>query len=156
MALFEERTAKRWIHLAAMPLDTGLADRFLRGERAGGITLFVGTTRRFTDGRETVRLTYEAYAPMAGAELQRLADTAADRWPIQKLVLHHRTGEVPVAEASVIVGVACAHRDAAFASARWLIDTLKARVPIWKRETFADGATAWVEGQLPPPDRPGD
>jgi len=150
MALFEKRTAEQWIQLTEKQLDTGMADQFLRAERAGGITLFVGTTRRFTNGRETVRLTYEAYAPMAGAELQRLADTAADRWPVQKLVLHHRTGEVPVAEASVIVGVACAHRDAAFASARWLIDTLKKRVPIWKRETYADGSEEWVEGQLPP------
>ncbi len=149
MALFEERTPQRWIQVTEEQLDTGLADQFLRTERAGGITLFVGTTRRFTDGRETVRLTYDAYVPMAGAELQRLADTAADRWPVEKLVLHHRTGEVPVAEASVIVGVACAHRDAAFAAGRFLIDTLKTRVPIWKRETFADGSQEWVEGQLP-------
>ena len=149
MVLFEERTAQRWIQVTEQQLDTGLADQFLRTERAGGITLFVGTTRRFTDGRETVRLKYDAYVPMAGAELQRLADTAADRWPVEKLVLHHRTGEVPVAEASVIVGVACAHRDAAFTAGRFLIDTLKTRVPIWKRETFADGSEEWVEGQLP-------
>lgn len=145
----DHKTATTWIHLSETPLDIAAADAFLHTERAGGINLFVGTTRRWTEGRETVRLAYDAYAPMAAREMRQLADEAADRWPVLRGCLLHRLGEVPVAEASVIIGVACAHRAAAFEACRWLIDTLKAQVPIWKQEVYADGSTEWVEGQLP-------
>lgn len=145
----DQKTETTWIHLGTEPLDVGAADAFLRAEAAGGIDLFVGTTRRWTDGQETVRLAYDAYAPMAAKTMRELADEAAARWPVHRVCLMHRLGEVPVAEASVIVGVACAHRDEAFAACRWLIDTLKAQVPIWKREHFADGTTEWVQGQMP-------
>lgn len=118
----------------------------------GGINLFVGTTRRWTSrpvteskARETVRLRYEAYEPMALAELGRLAAAAAEQWSVERCCLLHRLGTVPVAEASVVVGVGTAHRAAAFEASRWLIDTLKERVPIWKREVFADGTEAWVQ-----------
>jgi molybdopterin synthase catalytic subunit len=143
------RTDTVWLRLTDTPLDVGEAYAFLPADAAGGIDVFVGTTRRWTDGAETVELTYEAYAPMALQKMQRLAETAAERWPAKRLCLWHRTGTVPVGEASVIVGVASAHRDPAFAACRWLIDTLKAQVPIWKRETYADGTTEWVEGQTP-------
>lgn len=96
--------------------------------------MFVGTARRWTAGRETMRLVYEAYEPMAVAEMRRLAESAAERWPILRLVLVHRTGEVAIGEAAVVVGVACPHRAEAFEACRWLIDTLKAEVPIWKKE----------------------
>ncbi len=150
-----EKTETTWIHLAAAPLDGAVVDAFLRTDAAGGLTLFVGTTRRWTDGRETVRLAYDAYAPMAVKTMRALADEAAERWPVLKVAVHHRLGEVPPPEASVIIGVACAHRAAAFAACRWLIDTLKAQVPIWKREHYADGSTEWVQGQTPDvPDTP--
>ena len=82
---------------------------------------------------------------MALAELHRLVGVAARRWPLERCCLLHRLGEVLVAEASVIVGVGAAHRAAAFEASRWLIDALKADVPIWKREVFADGSEAWVQ-----------
>lgn len=145
----DQQTETTWIHLGAEPLDSAAADAFLRTEAAGGITLFVGTTRRWTGERETIRLAYDAYAPMAVKKMRILADEAADRWPTQKICLLHRLGEVPPPEASVVVGVACAHRAEAFAACRWLIDTLKAQVPIWKREHYADGSTEWVQGQTP-------
>jgi molybdopterin synthase catalytic subunit len=138
-----------WIHLTDAPLDVAAVDAFLRTDTAGGINLFVGTTRRWTDGRETVRLAYDAYAPMAVKTMRALADEAADRWPVLKVAVWHRLGEVPPPEASVIIGVACAHRAAAFEACRWLIDTLKVQVPIWKREHYADGTTEWVQGQTP-------
>ena len=96
-----------------------------------------------------MRLAYDAYAPMAAKTMRELADEAAGRWPVLKVCLLHRLGEVPPPEASVVVGVACAHRAAAFEACRWLIDTLKAQVPIWKREHYADGSTEWVQGQTP-------
>lgn len=111
----------------------------------GAISLFAGTTRRLTNGRETVQLSYEAHASMAHAECQRLAEEAAEKWPLLGVVIWHRTGEVPVGDTSVLVGVATAHRSDAFEACRFLIDTLKERVPVWKKEFFADGQTEWVE-----------
>ena len=72
------------------------------------------------------------------------------RWPVERVCLLHRLGIVPPAEASVVVGVATPHRADAFAACRFLIDTLKQQVPIWKREVYADGSTEWVEGSAPP------
>lgn len=123
-----------WTALTEGPLDLEAVHAFLRDERAGGTAVFVGTSRRWTDGRETDLLTYEAYAPMAEAELARLAAGAVERWDVVRVALLHRLGAVPPPEASVVVGVACPHRDDAFTACRWLIDTLKADVPIWKTE----------------------
>lgn len=126
--------ADRWTALSEDPLDLGAVHTFLADERAGGICVFVGTSRRWTDGVETDLLTYEAYGEMAEAELARLAEVAAARWGVVKVAVLHRTGAVPPPEASVVVGVACPHRAEAFEAARWLIDTLKASAPIWKTE----------------------
>ena len=141
---YEHRYGKLWCALRSEPLPVGEAASFLHTPEAGGVNLFVGTTRQWTDGSETTSLWYEAYEPMALAELDRLASEAAERWPIERCVLLHRLGEVPVAEASVVIGVATPHRAEAFAACRWLIDTLKERVPIWKREAYTDGTEAWV------------
>ena len=123
-----------WSGLSADALPLDAVHRFLGDERAGGTCVFVGTSRRWTDGVETDLLTYEAYAPMAEAELDRLAREAAERWPVVRVAVLHRTGAVPPPEASVVVGVACAHRAPAFEACRWIIDALKEDVPIWKTE----------------------
>jgi molybdopterin synthase catalytic subunit len=153
----EAREDGNWLRLQEASLDLGTALSFLHVPRAGGIGFFVGTTRQFTEVggqiQETARLDYEAYRPMALTELQRLTEKARDQWPsLERLTIFHRLGTVPVAEASVAVGAAAPHRAEAFAAARFLIDTLKEQVPIWKRETFSDGETEWVEGDaLPEP-----
>ena len=126
--------AERWTALVAGPLPVEAVHRFLADDRAGGTCVFVGTSRRWTDGVETDLLTYEAYGPMAAAELDRLAGGAAERWGAVRVAVLHRTGAVPPPEASVVVGVACAHRAPAFEACRWIIDTLKDDVPIWKTE----------------------
>lgn len=128
-------------------LDVGAITTFLYTAEAGGVSVFVGTTRRWTDGRETVELEYECYEAMALKEMEQLADRAQERWPVRRICLVHRLGVVPVAEASVIVGVSTPHRAEAFEACRFLIDTLKQQVPIWKREVYADGTTEWVQGQ---------
>ena len=111
---------------------------------AGAVVLFLGTTRQFTAGRETTQLAYEAYHSMAETELERLETEARKRWPIVECAIAHRLGVVPLAEASVAIAVSSAHRDAAFEAGRWIIDSLKESVPIWKREHWADGSVEWV------------
>ena len=123
-----------WTGVAERPLPLGDVHPFLEDDRAGGLCVFTGTSRRWTDGAETDLLTYEAYGPMAEAELARLAEAAAERWAAVRVVVLHRLGAVPPPEASVVVGVACAHRAEAFEACRWLIDTLKDTVPIWKTD----------------------
>ena len=145
--MLEVRDERVWILLTDRPLDTAAAADFLRDESAGGLDLFLGITRRWTGDRETAELEYEAYGNMAVEEMRRLAERAITRWPLVKVVVHHRIGVVPVTQSSVIVGSSAPHRRDAFESTRFLIDTLKEEVPIWKRERFADGETEWVENR---------
>ena len=135
-------------------LDVGMIDDFLRDERAGAVCIFTGTTRRWTGDAETTRLEYEAYDAMAEAVMRNLAEQAMSRWALSRAALMHRTGSVPLTEASVIVGVSAPHRNDAFAACRWLIDTLKTEVPVWKKERYADGRSEWVSpaGADPGPD----
>jgi molybdopterin synthase catalytic subunit len=111
---------------------------------AGAVVLFLGTTREVTDGRRTRALNYECYLEMAERKLASLEAEANERWPLVKCVLVHRLGHLEIGEASVAVAVSSPHRDAAFEAAKWLIDTLKEVVPIWKQEHWADGTSQWV------------
>ena len=146
----QKKENHRWLLLQHEPLDVGAAFTFLQTPKAGGIDLFVGTTRQWTADTETVRLEYDCYEAMALKEMERLAEEAHARWPVERVCLLHRLGVVPPAEVSVVVGVATPHRADAFAACRFLIDALKQQVPIWKREVYADGSTEWVEGPAPP------
>ena len=146
----QKKENQRWILIQHESLDVGAAFAFLQTPRAGGIDLFVGTTRQWTADKETVRLEYDCYEAMALKEIERLSEEARQRWPVERVCIFHRLGIVPPAEASVVVGVATPHRHDAFDACRFLIDTLKQQVPIWKREVYADGQTEWVEGPTPP------
>ena len=116
----------------------------------GAVSLFVGTTRRHTEGKgETVRLEYDCYEDMAVAEMKRLGNQVLRRWTVERVYLVHRIGSVPVGEASIIIAVSAAHRQAAMDACRFLIDTLKETVPIWKKEVYDDGRTEWVQGAKP-------
>ncbi len=145
----QHRDERLWVALQHEKLDVGAAFAFLQTPAAGGIDLFVGTTRQWTGENETAELEYEGYPEMALQEMQRLADAARAKWPAEKIVILHRLGIVPLAEASVVCGVATPHRAEAFAACRFLIDRLKEDVPLWKREVFADGRAEWVEGGTP-------
>jgi len=134
-----------WIEIAETQLPTQAVHEFLYAGEGGGVCIFVGTTRRITGEKETDRLYYEAHNSMALKEMQTLVDRAMERWPVLKAVLLHRVGEVGVGEASVIAGVATPHRDEAFLASRFLIDELKKSVQIWKKETYRNGSTEWVE-----------
>jgi len=110
---------------------------------SGGIDVFIGTVRNATKGKAVLRLEFEAYEKMALAEMRKIAASVLERWPLQKLLIHHRTGVLAVGEVPVVIAVSAAHRDAAFEACRYVIDTLKQTVPIWKKEVFEDGEV-WV------------
>ncbi len=111
--------------------------------QAGGIDVFIGTVRDATKGKQVLRLEFESYEAMAVKEMEKIAQQAFAQWPVQKVLIHHRTGVLQVGEIPVIIAVAAAHRDAAFDACRYIIDTLKQTVPIWKKEFFEDGEV-WV------------
>ncbi|MBT8399457.1 MAG: molybdenum cofactor biosynthesis protein MoaE [Rhodothermia bacterium] len=142
--MHESRGPRHWVQIQATKLNTADALAFLEEGNVGAVNLFVGKTRRFTDGRETLRLEYELYPEMTVPELERIAEEALGRWPLEKVLLIHRFGEVKCGEASVIVGASAPHRSEAFDACRFLIDTLKAKAPIWKKENYADGSEEWV------------
>jgi molybdopterin synthase catalytic subunit len=132
------------VSLTSQPIDVSALLAAAHQPEAGAVLLFLGTSRKFTHGRETLELHYEAYAKMAERELEKLEAEARRRWPLAACAIVHRLGRVPLAEASVAVVVSSAHRDDAFVAGRWLIDTLKQTVPIWKQERWADGTVEWV------------
>ncbi len=111
---------------------------------AGAVVLFLGTVRELTGDRRTLALDYEGYPEMAEKKLAELEAEARRRWPLCEVALVHRLGRLELTEASVAVAVSSPHRGAAFEAGRWLIDTLKEVVPIWKQEHWADGTTEWV------------
>jgi len=112
----------------------------------GAVCVFDGIVRDNTRGRPTLYLDYEAYREMALEQMHRLAGEAVEQFGVRDVAVVHRLGRLAVGETSVLIVVASAHRAAAFDACRWLIDTLKRTVPIWKRETFADG-TVWADGE---------
>ena len=135
-----------WIEILDRALSVNDAVRFVTDAGAGGIDVFLGTTRseKSSDGRELIALDYEAYPEMAIERLRKLAQRAREQWPIVKLAILHRVGRVALAEPSVVIAVACPHRGEAFAACKWLIDQLKVDVPIWKKEIWSDGTDSWV------------
>lgn len=131
-------------HLSTEPLDPVRLLRAVAAPDRGGLALFVGTVRDHHDGKGVLRLEYTAYPEMAEAEFDRIVREAEERWPVRTVVAH-RLGLLEVGEASVVVAAGGAHRDEAFAACRYVIEELKRRVPIWKREHFATGEAGWVE-----------
>lgn len=131
------------IRLTGHPLDINACISAVMTPEAGGIDVFIGIVRNHTKGKTVVRLEFEAYEAMAISEMQKIVSQAADKWPLHRVVLHHRTGILQVGEVPVVIAVSAAHRDAAFTACRYIIDTLKQTVPIWKKEIFEDGEV-WV------------
>ncbi len=115
-----------------------------RGED-GAVVVFDGIVRNESRGRRTLYLDYEAYEEMAVRQIRELANRARDRFEVRHVTVVHRLGHLDIGETSILIVVASAHRSAAFEACRWLIDTIKNTVPIWKKETFVDGAV-WAPG----------
>jgi molybdopterin synthase catalytic subunit len=132
------------VQLTHDPIDTQAVGRRVEASGCGAVVLFVGTVRDNALGNQVLYLEYEGYAPLAEKELARIAAEAEARWGVAVAVAH-RLGRLEIGEASVAVAVAAPHRAEGFDACRWVMDTLKATVPIWKKEFFAGGAH-WIEG----------
>ena len=128
------------------PIDLNEMVRFVTDPEAGAIATFIGTTRNNNEGRKVIGLDYEAYPEMAEKELARIGEDAKKNWPICRMAISHRLGPVQIGEASVIIAVSSAHRDAAFAACRFAIEEIKKTVPIWKKEVF-EGGEVWIGTQ---------
>lgn len=111
----------------------------------GAVCLFVGVVRNENEGQETIEIRYEAYGPLAEAEMARITKDLTAEWPGSRVRIQHRVGLLKVGEASVAVAATAPHRAEAFAACRAAIDRLKTSVPIWKKEFYRDGSSGWVD-----------
>ncbi len=134
------------IELSERPIDPARLLDAVASPSAGGVVLFLGTVRDHTGPKAVIAMEYEAHGPLAERELAAVASEASARWPGVRIAAQHRTGRLGLGEASVGVAASAAHRAEAFEAARWVIDTLKERVPIWKKELSPEG-DAWVHGE---------
>ncbi|MCU0959055.1 MAG: molybdenum cofactor biosynthesis protein MoaE [Pirellulaceae bacterium] len=137
------------VRISQLPIDVAEVVGQAQSRAAGAVVLFAGTTREWTDGRRTVALDYDCYGEMAEPLLRELEAEARRRWTLVDTCIVHRIGRVDLGEVSVAIAVSAVHRQDAFAAAQWLIDTIKQQVPIWKRETWADGTRQWVHPGMP-------
>jgi len=131
------------IRITNEALDIASCVDWVMGPESGGIDVFIGTVRSETKGKRVVQLEFEAYQNMALSEMKKIAAYALQKWPVHKIIIHHRKGVLQIGQIPVIIAVSAAHRAGAFEACRYIIDTLKETVPIWKKEVFEDGEV-WV------------
>lgn len=135
--------------VTADPIDVAALLASVPSPADGAVLLFVGVVRDENDGRSVASLEYEAYAEMAERKMREIANEARARWSVGRVALVHRVGRLDVGEASVAIAVASPHRAEAYEASRYLIEQLKRRVPVWKREGYVKGETRWVPGFTP-------
>lgn len=129
------------------PLDPAPLVALVQSPEAGAVVTFAGVVRNNFGGRSTARLEYQAYAGMAEAVLAQIAAEAQQRFGAGAIAVHHRIGTLEIGETAVLVVVASAHRHAGFEAAEWIMDRIKEKAPIWKKEIWADGEAEWVGGE---------
>jgi molybdopterin synthase catalytic subunit len=127
------------------PLDPCELMAEMANARNGATVLFVGTVRDINDGEPVTGLDYSAYSEMAERELESIAAEAASRWKTPDIVVEHRIGSLELGDASVVIAVAHPHRGEAYEASRYIIEELKKRLPIWKKEHYVSGKTEWVQ-----------
>ena len=131
------------IQITDKPLDVSKIYDQAVSEEAGAVNMFIGTVRIKTADRTVVRLEYESYEKMAITEMSKIADVAHSKWPVKNIIIHHRYGNLKVTDKAVVIAVSTPHRKDSFEACQYIIDTLKQKVPIWKKEVFSDGEE-WV------------
>ena len=132
------------IAIADSPINIQECIDAAQSERAGAVDVFIGTVRNHNKDKSVVRLEFETYDSMAVKKMQELADEAQARWNTEKIVMVHRKGVLSIGDVAVVIAVATPHRAASFEACKWLIDTLKQVVPIWKKEVD-DNGEEWLE-----------
>ncbi|TAN04222.1 MAG: molybdenum cofactor biosynthesis protein MoaE [Rhodanobacteraceae bacterium] len=130
--------------ISAAPIDAARLQRGLEAAGVGAVVCFEGRVRDHNDGRAVHALSYQAYVELAQAEGQRIVDEARSCFPVERIVCVHRIGDLALGEVAVWAGVSAGHRAAAFDACRYVIDQVKARVPIWKREHYVEGDSEWL------------
>ena len=135
------------MHLTRHPIEVDALLAEVQGPERGGTCVFVGTVRNDAD---ITGIDYSAYEAMAIAEIERILSDAKAQWPDGRIMLQHRLGVIPVGEASIAIAAAAPHRDEAFVACRYVIEEVKKRLPIWKKEMHADGTTTWVDPEGKP------
>ena len=138
------------VGLYRSPIESAEIIHAIKRAEDGAVVVFDGIVRNNSRGRQTLYLDYEAYESMADKQMRALAQEAVGRFGVRQVIIVHRLGRLTIGETSVLIVVASAHRAQAYEASRWLIDTLKKTVPIWKKETFVDGAV-WSDGEPFPP-----
>jgi molybdopterin synthase catalytic subunit len=141
------------VAIVRQPIDSQTVLSKIKRAEDGAAVVFEGVVRNNTRGRQTLYLDYEAYEEMALKQMEELVSQAIERFKVRDAAIVHRLGRLEIGETSVLIVVASAHREAAYEASRWLIDTLKRQVPIWKKEHFVDGAV-WADGEPFPADIP--
>jgi len=137
------------ISITREPIDTSSLLASVQKASDGAVLLFLGVVRDHNQGRTVSALEYQAYDSMAAAELERIVTEAGEKWAVGGIAAVHRIGVLEIGEASVAIAVASPHRDEAYAASRYVIEELKRRLPVWKREGYLDGERAWVPGHDP-------
>jgi molybdopterin synthase catalytic subunit len=131
--------------LVRRPIDPLAIVRAVATPANGAVILFLGTVRQVNEGRDVIGIDYAAYEGMAASELEAIVAEGTSRFGTEDIAVEHRLGELAVEDVSVAIAVGHPHRDTAYAASRWVIEELKRRVPIWKREHYADGVREWVD-----------
>jgi molybdopterin synthase catalytic subunit len=133
--------------ITKLPINPSGVLEAVRTGSAGGTVLFLGTIRNRDHGRAVVGLEYDTYREMAEKKMSEIEEEVKKRWPVKKMAMVHRYGDLKVGEVSVAVAVACEHRRDAFQACRYAIDTIKGSLPLWKKERLKGGARRWVKGR---------
>jgi len=131
------------IEFQGIPIDTGQVIKEFGSDSDGAIVNFIGRARNMTNGKEVMYLEYEIYEKMALQELEKIVDDAFNKWSITNCRVIHRYGKVNIGEESIVIFVSSPHRDESFQAARYIIDTIKKTVPVWKKEFYTDGSK-WI------------
>jgi len=140
-----------FVDVTDRPIDVDAIRARVGDPSDGAVLLFLGTVRDHNDGRPVERLHYDAYRDMAVRELRAISEAASQRCGSNRIAVVHRTGTLEIGEVSLAVAVSTPHRAEAFDAARWIIEEIKARVPVWKKEHYTDARPEWLKGSIPQP-----
>jgi molybdopterin synthase catalytic subunit len=134
-------------HIVEKAIDPATIVKEIEDSSAGAVVLFLGTVRRSGEAGSVSGISYEAYRSMSDRRIENVIERAKKRWPVKKVKVVHRVGELRLGEVSVAVAVSAEHRKEAFQACRYIIDNVKSKVPIWKKERLVGGRERWVEGK---------